>query len=252
MSFDNYFGKEIQIKDAKIESKRFSQKILKVIIPQNAVSFNINDLLNEYANYKTYFFSIVGARNDVFDKLKDSEFNVYPVDGLTYWIYENSTKRNTRQKTELENYILLNITNSTINVATNTTKEIFSDYPNYFNRNPVLPKIEIVDAYCEWRTESVQLENNSALICYEGNRAIGIILYKVSNEVIEILLAGINPENRKKGKYLRMMEKFIYEYSEGKNIVISTHISNINVQKSWVNLNFKPHLSIERFHVSRK
>jgi hypothetical protein len=252
MSYENYFGEEIQINDATIESRRFSQKILKVIIPQKAISFNLNKLLNEYANYETYFFSSVGARNDIFDKIEDSELRILPIDGLTYWIYKNSIKIYTRQNTEQDNYTLFNLTKSTIDIAKNITKEIFSDYPNYFNRNPFLPKIEIVDAYCEWLTDAVKLKNNSSLICYEDNKPIGIILYEASNDVIEILLAGINPANRKKGKYLRMMEKFINEYSEGKNIVISTHISNINVQKSWVNLNFKPHLYVERFHVSRK
>ena len=127
-------------------------------------------------------------------------------------------------------------------------EDTFKRYPSHYSFNPSLQSIEMSEIYREWGRKVLDSVNEKGFIVSDGEDALGMLSFKEYDDLIEVLLAGVVQRRQKNGNYVKMMEQFISKMCGGKEVYISTHVGNVNVQKCWMRLGFEPIFVIERFH----
>jgi ribosomal protein S18 acetylase RimI-like enzyme len=131
------------------------------------------------------------------------------------------------------------------------TGRIFGDYSNHYSANPLLSREAARAGYREWAA-ATPLEQ--ALVLSEGGSPIGLATTSIASDHLEILLAGIVPEQRGLGRYphlLAEVEKRAEQRSMPR-VVISTQSQNVGVQRAWARFGFLPHSAFNTIHVIRQ
>jgi hypothetical protein len=130
------------------------------------------------------------------------------------------------------------------------TTRIFANYSNHYSANPLL-SLEAVEAgYREWATKTPL---NDVVVLFKNESPIGMATTASTPDHIEILLAGIIPEQRRGGLYPHLLlevESRAYEESLG-SVAISTQAYNIAVQRAWAQYGFLPLAAFNTIHVIR-
>lgn len=127
---------------------------------------------------------------------------------------------------------------------------IFAEYSNHYSANPLLSTEAVAAGYREW---AMRTPLPDSLILFMNGSPIGMATIETTPDQIEILLAGVIPEQRSRGLYqhiLRAIESRAEEDSVSR-VVISTQSHNTVVQRAWARYGFLPLATILTVHVVR-
>lgn len=138
-----------------------------------------------------------------------------------------------------------------------TVPRIFGGYSNHYSYNDSLPRESVEAGYKEWATSTLRSSNGfvSAIEDETGVSAVASGRFADSSRhVVEIELAGVVAEARRRGVYSRLVaEAMRFAASEGAvQIVISTQAANTAVQAAWAKQGFLPSHSIDTFHLMKE
>ena len=241
---EKFEKQKIEITAAEHESKRFKKTICKVMIPYNNKCQKVGKIIEDQLKINDMVFLSNCDKNlKISQELYSNRVNYQELEPLIYYKFTEPRLRKTRYRFKFEK-----VEKEEVNEFKNNVYKIFKGYRNYYEKNNQLKKVNIADIYAEWSESVVNSSTYHGLNVLEEDKNIGIIMFEVSKKEINILLAGVMPKYQKQGKYILVINNFIADYCQGKEVYISTQISNLNVQKCWVRIGFEPSLIIERFH----
>jgi ribosomal protein S18 acetylase RimI-like enzyme len=130
------------------------------------------------------------------------------------------------------------------------TARVFEGYSNHYTANPLLSAMAAEAGYQEWAMRT-PLQN--ALVLELDGSPVGIATTEPTAAHIEILLAGVVPEQRGRGLYqhlLRDVESRARQQAL-ESVVISTQAHNTAVQRAWARYGFLPLAAFTTLHVIR-
>jgi hypothetical protein len=241
---EKFRKQKIEITKAKSESKRFKKEICKIMIPCNNKNQKVGTLIKSKLKINDMVFLSNCDKNlKLSDELYSNRIPYQELEPLIYYKFVELRLQDTSSRIKFEE-----VDKKGINEFKNNVYRIFKGYHNYYDKNNQLKKVNIAEIYSEWSESIVNNSNYHGLNVLEEKKNIGIIMFEENKREINILLAGIIPKHQKQGKYNSTISNFIENYCLGKEVYISTQISNLNVQKCWVRIGFEPSSIIERFH----
>jgi GNAT superfamily N-acetyltransferase len=129
------------------------------------------------------------------------------------------------------------------------TKESFEGYKSHYFADSHT-KAGSVDAYVDWATRSVDgvvIEDERCEFPYVHRN---VVAYGTFGGNCELVLGGVSKDHRGKGLYEHLVKSCMnWGITRGdKEIIISTQIHNLSVQKVWAKLGLKPIKSYYTFH----
>lgn len=131
--------------------------------------------------------------------------------------------------------------------------DVFSNYLGHYHADTKLNKQDCDLVYSSWAANSC-LDDNVAdkVILIEKNRELVAFatLKLKSSEVVEGVLFGVSPKHRQIGLHACLMKLALNWCSENgyKQLITSTQINSIYVQKNWTRLGFELSDSYYTFH----
>ena len=239
----------IEIEHSEIESTRFDKKISRLMVAKNfddeaRVTTSIKHLIDKS---DVLFLNSASKKINFHKILNEINVEYALIPNLIYWGRKGNIK-----KTNPINLELNIVKHKNLNQFEEIIENVFKKYPSHYSFNPNLSSIKMSEIYKEWGKNVLNSDDETGIIATDGNNELGMISFYESNNFIEVLLAGVVMQYQKKGNYVRMMEQFISTMCKGKDVYISTQIDNLNVQKSWIRMEFEPIFLVERFHCWKK
>jgi len=131
-------------------------------------------------------------------------------------------------------------------------QRIFAGYGNHYAANRIFPARLVLDGYREWAASSAR--DGDAVVLDVAGQPAALATLASTNDVCEVLLAGVVPEHQGGGHYARLLADVERRARSAGNerLVISTQGHNVNVQKAWVRAGFEPAECFLTLHVMRR
>lgn len=129
--------------------------------------------------------------------------------------------------------------------------DVFADYANHYRANPSLDAAAALVGYQDWACRSAAQD---PLVClYDGHGPVGMATLAVSDDIAEVLLAGIRSDRQGRGLYGSLMAGCVEVARERgcTQLVISTQGHNTGVQRAWARLGFEPVATFATVHAVR-
>jgi len=131
--------------------------------------------------------------------------------------------------------------------------EIFTGYSGHYHADSRLNKKKCDEIYPDWAYKSCKSKvgANEVLVAVSGKKIIGFGTICVNGPVEgEGMLFGVSPSFRGKGVYRAIMIECLKWCMERRleRMIISTQITNLASQKTWISLGFEPYQSFYTFH----
>lgn len=130
--------------------------------------------------------------------------------------------------------------------------ESFKNYNGHYHADPRLEKKLCDEAYSSWAESLCATHNEDVVmqVAFLENKIVGFLGLKFNAEGSEIILNGVLKEVQRKGVYGALVASAInWHINSGKSeMLASTQISNIAVQKTWVRLGFELSRAYYTFH----
>lgn len=230
---------------SEIDSIRFDKIISKLIIAKDFDNdLELTNSIKELVNKSDFIFiNSASKKIDIQKIFREISVEYVLIPNLIYW-----KRTGTLEKSVASFFDFKRVRLDNLNEYEEIIEDTFKSYPSHYSFNPSLRSIEMSEIYREWGRNVLDSENEKGFIISDGEDVLGMISFKECDDLIEVLLAGVVQRSQKKGNYVKMMEQFISKMCGGKEVYISTHIGNLNVQKCWKRLGFEPIFVIERFH----
>ncbi len=134
-------------------------------------------------------------------------------------------------------------------------RTVFADYPNHYAANPLLGRAAALDGYVEWATTSVSSGDAIAhlLIDADGG-SVGFAVVDRSAALPDVLLAGIEPAHRGRGRYGDLIRAVMHaEVGAGSTgLTISTQAHHVTVMAAWARLGWLPLRAVTTVHLVRR
>lgn len=117
-------------------------------------------------------------------------------------------------------------------------KNCFTNYMGHYHSDPKFDKKLADEVYIDWARRSC-LESfltDVLLVTEEGGRISSFITLKKTDDISQALLGGVDPSYQNKGIYrdlIRATKQWSLKLN-CKDIIYSTQVSNVAVQKVWV------------------
>jgi ribosomal protein S18 acetylase RimI-like enzyme len=133
------------------------------------------------------------------------------------------------------------------------SERIFKNYQGHYHADRRLNKSDCDQVYVSWAVNSCLHANaaDAMLLILFDKRIAGFLTVKViDSESCEIVLNGVDPDFQNKGIYSMLMtlaKKWAAEHQLGQ-IIVSTQLNNLAVQKVWCRHGFEPYKSFYTFH----
>ena len=134
--------------------------------------------------------------------------------------------------------------------------EIFAGYRNHYSSNPILPKVDVLDGYCEWAREYCRngREGRWAWIVRDAGLPVAFLTCSEAKDAQEavVVLNGVLPEVAGRGIYGDLVT-FAQQFFAQRGVplmLISTQVQNVAVQKAWTHSGFVPTHSYFTVHVN--
>jgi GNAT superfamily N-acetyltransferase len=131
--------------------------------------------------------------------------------------------------------------------------ECFRDYRGHYHADAKLLREQCDDAYVSWAARSCVSRDvaDEVLVAVLDNAVVGFATLRLASPTEgEGVLFGVAPRAQGKGVYRRfMIDAMQWFQSRGaKRMFVSTQITNLAVQHSWVGLGFAPYQAFYTFH----
>jgi len=129
----------------------------------------------------------------------------------------------------------------------------FAGYTGHYHADSKLKKIDSDLVYSSWAANScVDKQLADAVILIENDQKIAAFatVKKVETYMSEGILFGVAPEHQGKSLYAALMS-LAQQWSTNATLsqmIVSTQITNLAVQKVWCRQGFEPHQSFYTFH----
>lgn len=180
-------------------------------------------------------------------ELSKSNLKMLPTDTLVYW-------ENKRTWPELQNpRISLKQCkfDEDLEKAICVVRNSFKNYRTHWSQDPRTEHFDMAVGYEEWVNHLFQKSDSILQYAEQDGEPVGMMAMSFNNQKYEVLLAGVIKDVQGAGIYGEMFQTAMNQISLGLEIecTISTQVSNIRVQRSWINLGLKPAKSINVFHV---
>lgn len=128
-----------------------------------------------------------------------------------------------------------------------------ASFQNYFGQYHIsyVTREKAPMIYKNWVEEYINSDGNNLIIAQIENEVVGFLAIDETDYTIESVLGGISNNFMNKKIYERML-RFETKYTLNKNKIstISTQFDNFFVQRSWVNIGYKPYYSFYLYHVN--
>jgi len=130
---------------------------------------------------------------------------------------------------------------------------IFKNYQGHYHADRRLNKSDCDEVYVSWAVNSCLDKNiaDTMLVISFNQKIAGFLTLKtIDRETCEIVLNGVDPDFQNQGIYsllIRLAKKWATEH-QFRQIVVSTQLNNLAVQKVWCRHGFEPHKSFYTFH----
>lgn len=138
-------------------------------------------------------------------------------------------------------------------VVKDIAKSTFAGYMGHYHSDPMLDSEKCDEAYVDWAYRSCIDSNVSDAVVSPmiEDQIAGFGTLKIHSPVLgEIILAGVSPSYQKQGLYQAIiLGGMNWLHSNGcTQIILSTQITNIAVQKVWARCGFEMSHSYYTFH----
>lgn len=132
--------------------------------------------------------------------------------------------------------------------------EAFRGYFGHYHADPRLDRAKCDATYASWAERScIEPAAASKVLVSEHDGRIGgfLTLLERGPEEQEIILNGVHPALQRHGVYRGLvLAAMAHARAEGaRRLSVSTQLTNIGVQKTWVRLGFEPWRSHYTFHL---
>jgi GNAT superfamily N-acetyltransferase len=129
----------------------------------------------------------------------------------------------------------------------------FAGYGGHYHADPRLNKADCDLVYSSWAANSCR-NNDFADVVYlitHEDAPIGFATIKIiDTDMAEVVLSGVHPDYQGKGIYLALIslaKKWAIQ-RQLTQLILSTQVTNLAVQKVWCRLGFEPYKSFYTFH----
>jgi hypothetical protein len=127
----------------------------------------------------------------------------------------------------------------------------FANYVGHYRANSLLSRAAAEAGYRDW---ALRTALSDSLVLHREARPIGIATTTSTPDHLEVLLAGIVPDERGRGAYSHLLRGVEIRTTDAllPRVVISTQSHNIGVQRAWARYGFLPIASITTIHVVKR
>lgn len=237
----------IEISD--LDTKRFNIPVAKVT--------DITKLkLTEVNNYcKKHEIQLLIARistNDISFAQKMESDNYKIMDTIVYYKF-NYTKKDPPHFAPYDSIKNISGNQSYACKVSEIAQQSFFGYFGHYHADNNLEKSVCDELYVDWaRRSCLDIKVADAVLAKFDNDIItGFVTLKIiSDNTGELILSGVSPSFQKRGVYQTLIYSGM-EWLNNKglnNIILSTQINNIAVQKVWARLGFEMDHSFYTFH----
>jgi len=257
MTAKNYFqikekikkGGRLILTNSELDSARFNISVAKVK-DLEIEDISIVDILCKDKLIDLLITRIPTKKISLAQELEKNEFLL--MDTLVYYKYDYSKKGPTKKKNRVKIISLeRNVKNAEI--IKNIAKSAFEGYLGHYHSDPKLKKTKADEAYIDWAYRSCLFEDvsDSVIATALENQIVGFGTLKIhSSDLGEIILAAVSPMYQNQGLYSEIiLGGMNWLNRKGcTEIILSTQLTNIAVQKVWARIGFEMDNSFYTFH----
>ena len=238
---------------SEIESKRFDA----IIYRCKTNNFDIDVLID---SIKKNMIDVLILRlptntKSEHNKLLSLPYPVLHADSLVYYKCDLSKIENNKILRDDLSFVVLK--KDKYDTIKNIIPIIFQNYQNHYFSNPIFDKDKITAGYTEW---ALSFLVDPKKICWSIVNAtkkvvaIACCSFYLEQNICEINLAGTVPEFSRQGVYsflIKQIQLFLIN-NNYENILISTQLQNVAVQKNWIREGFNMVYSYDTYHINSK
>ncbi len=131
--------------------------------------------------------------------------------------------------------------------------DTFQNYGGHYHADPRLSRVKCDETYASWAERSVIMRTTGSevLVAEDESGIIGLATLRMNSpEEGEGLLFGVTPRARGRRVYSSLMNHAMdWCQSKGaQRMIISTQITNLTSQRTWIRCGFEPTYSYYTFH----
>lgn len=131
-------------------------------------------------------------------------------------------------------------------------QEAFKDYPGHYYLDTRLDRDACNEVYVDWARRSCidKAMADHVLVASLTGKIAGFLALRIVGDAMEIVLNAVRTQLHGQGVY-RSLVKAAILLAQEKNmhaLFVSTQITNVAVQKTWIRCGMEPHHSAYTFH----
>ena len=257
MTWLDLLGRGVTASPSPVESGRFGVSMARVVVGQEAVWDDAlrDDLVAACARDEDVLVVRWPSRLvECGAVLAACGRDVVPADTLVYW--EAPAAMLAKSGPELANELQVRRGGATPPDLDDLVGRAFAGYVNHYTANPLLRRDLVVEGYVDWVRRTVRSDPGRLAVLAHHQRSVGMATWFVdpAGDFVEILLAGLVPEARRRGWYGLLLAEVgrVASGAGSARVVISTQGANVSVQRAWVRAGFAPFASVTTAHAVRR
>ena len=179
---------------------------------------------------------------------------VIPAGTLTYWGIAcqggPTTQKSLPPGARLASFESCQQNSGSIDAFEAIVRDSFDGYGNHYRANPYLDSSTVVEGYVEWALATLRSDPGSVLTLDVGGELAGFATLHFDAGRIEVLLAGMASWAQGRGWYQALLAGACEAGIRGRrqDLVISTQVENVAVQRAWIKAGLTPRGAIVTVH----
>jgi GNAT superfamily N-acetyltransferase len=250
-------GAGVTAAPSPVESDRFGMSMARVVVGQEAVWDDAlhDDLVVACARDEDVLVVRWPSRLvECGAVLATSGRDVVPADTLVYWEAPSAMLAESGQEPADAPQVRRGV--AAPPDLDDLVERVFAGYINHYTANPLLGRDLVLEGYVDWVRRTVRRDPGTLAVLVQHEQSVGVATWFVdpAGDFVEILLAGLVPEARRRGWYALLLAE-VGRAAAGvgsARVVISTQGSNVSVQRAWVRAGFVPFASVTTAHAVRR